>query len=423
MELNYTLFTLGNAQLHLLHTAKGNFFVATEVAQRLFRESTVVFQKELRAGRYAKILSQSPEVINTVIALGLSNNNLEAVTTTNGVTLLPPPTVSALLQDRRQDHLVHPLRLALLKLASQESARLMASGKYDKALPVALDAVRQGHELFKTTSGQHQSIQVFPLYLLAAQANLGLKRASQCEDFLGLAGWLAVKEPEATTTAMRSQLSRLMGQLHSLKGNHEGAMKSFAEDVYYSSIEYGPEDVRTSLGYFNLAKVFQSQGAMIESKAFMKKVVNIWLTALVKLVITDNIPPENHIVKGNLSTGDRTIGGTRTSSEFPLVMSQVYEVVDMLIDIRNTFASSPSVDDESRDIAEVELTIGLALIHVNSSNTGSNGSNISEAMDYIMRAKETFKSCDINDRGKRFGKDDMCDIDYIADMAEKLLLA
>lgn len=78
----------------------------------------------------------------------------------------------------------------------------MASGEYDKALPVALDAVRQGQELFKSATG-HQSIQVFPLYLLAAQANLGLKRARQCEDFLGLAGWLAVKEPDATTTAMR----------------------------------------------------------------------------------------------------------------------------------------------------------------------------------------------------------------------------
>ena len=126
MELNYKLFTLGSAQLHLLHTQKGNFFVAAEVAQRLFRESIVVFQKELRAGRYAKVLSQSPDVLNTVAALGL-NTNVDAVTTQNGVTLLPPTTVSALLQDRRQDHLVHPLRLALLKLASQESARLMAA--------------------------------------------------------------------------------------------------------------------------------------------------------------------------------------------------------------------------------------------------------------------------------------------------------
>ena len=50
LNLNYTLFTLGNVQLHLLHTPKGNYFVAAEVAQRLFRESIVVFQKVKTSG-------------------------------------------------------------------------------------------------------------------------------------------------------------------------------------------------------------------------------------------------------------------------------------------------------------------------------------------------------------------------------------
>lgn len=38
--------------------------------------------------------------------------------------------------------------------------------------------------------------------------------------------------------------------------------QAFAEDVYYCALEYGAEDIRTSLGYYNLAKVFQSQGEM-----------------------------------------------------------------------------------------------------------------------------------------------------------------
>jgi hypothetical protein len=33
------------------------------------------------------------------------------------------------------------------------------------------------------------------------------------------------------------------------------ALRAFAEDVYYCSLEYGPQDARTSLGYYNLAKV------------------------------------------------------------------------------------------------------------------------------------------------------------------------
>lgn len=34
------------------------------------------------------------------------------------------------------------------------------------------------------------------------------------------------------------------------------ALAAFSEDVYYCSLEYGPEDVRTSLGYYNMGKVF-----------------------------------------------------------------------------------------------------------------------------------------------------------------------
>jgi hypothetical protein len=49
------------------------------------------------------------------------------------------------------------------------------------------------------------------------QANLGLKRARQCEEFLGLASWLALKEPTLTTNLMQSQLSRLFGQLYAME--------------------------------------------------------------------------------------------------------------------------------------------------------------------------------------------------------------
>lgn len=48
---------------------------------------------------------------------------------------------------------------------SQEAARLMAAGEYELALPVALDAVQQGQALFKPSP----ALQLFPLYLLAAQ--------------------------------------------------------------------------------------------------------------------------------------------------------------------------------------------------------------------------------------------------------------
>jgi hypothetical protein len=40
-----------------------------------------------------------------------------------------------------------------------------------------------------------------------------------------------------------------------LQGRQAEALSAFAEDAYYCSLEYGPEDPRTSLGYYNLNKV------------------------------------------------------------------------------------------------------------------------------------------------------------------------
>jgi hypothetical protein len=50
-------------------------------------------------------------------------------------------------------------------LCTQEAARLMAAGDYEAALPVAMEAVALGEQLFKP----QPALQLFPLYLLAAQ--------------------------------------------------------------------------------------------------------------------------------------------------------------------------------------------------------------------------------------------------------------
>jgi hypothetical protein len=44
----------------------------------------------------------------------------------------------------------------------------MAAGDYEAALPVSLDAVHQGQSLFKPAP----ALQLFPLYLLAAQVRV-----------------------------------------------------------------------------------------------------------------------------------------------------------------------------------------------------------------------------------------------------------
>lgn len=140
----------------------------------------------MRKGKYIRINSSDRDVMHTIAELQLP---VETTAGAGGISLLPSVTVEQLLVDKRRTEMVQPFKLALLKLASQEAARLMAAGEYELALPVTLEAVKQGQALFKPAP----ALQLFPLYLLAAQANLGLRRAKQSEDFLALASWLAMK--------------------------------------------------------------------------------------------------------------------------------------------------------------------------------------------------------------------------------------
>lgn len=99
--------------------------------------------QELRNGKYYKKHSTQAEVLATALELGLPLESAAG----NGITLLPPGTVEELLTNKRRHDLVQPFKLGLLKLESHETARLLASGQYELALPVARDAVNQGDVL------------------------------------------------------------------------------------------------------------------------------------------------------------------------------------------------------------------------------------------------------------------------------------
>ncbi|KAJ9509757.1 hypothetical protein QJQ45_011401 [Haematococcus lacustris] len=344
---------------------------------------------ELRKGKFNRLISSARDVLHTIAELQLP---VESSASMTGVTLLPSATVEGLLVEKRKLELVQPFKLALLKLASQEAARLMAAGEYELALPVALDAVQQGQLLFKPAP----ALQLFPLYLLAAQANLGLRRAKQCEDFLALASWLAMKEPGLTTNIMKSQLSRLYGQLYAFQvrlhttaqhsslhdaqvlpglpgpvtahvtlilkltwgrptlilifkyyvpstlmadgssgGRQDEAVAAFAEDVYYCAVEYGPEDPRTTLGFYNMGKVHQNRGDTTKSLACTNMVVK---------------------------TQDGLVAEQSAPAELPVGRLQLMEVVDMLLDIGRVRLSLHGSGHSS--VADAHFVTALALVQL-----------------------------------------------------------
>lgn len=81
---------------------------------------TDMLLQELRKGKYHRTNSSDPDVLNTIVQLGL---HIEGTASHAGAVLLPPATVEALLVDKRQTGLVHSFRLAMLKLASQVGFR------------------------------------------------------------------------------------------------------------------------------------------------------------------------------------------------------------------------------------------------------------------------------------------------------------
>ena len=118
-------------------------------------------------------------------------------------------------------------------------------------------------------------MEMVPPYLQLAEANLGLGRFQQAEEFLSLANWSVLKNPDCSN-AIRSQLHRNFGKLYSAQGKLDQALQELAKDIYCSSLEVGPEHVDTSAGYYHMALVFFTQHRLENALAFYDKVVDIW---------------------------------------------------------------------------------------------------------------------------------------------------
>lgn len=196
--------------LHVLFTDKGKMFSMSEVAVELFRENPGAFGKELRLGRYRRLHTLEDKVLQRLSQLQIPAESH----TVPGATLIPPETLHALLTDKRRDDLVPKVKIGLLKLVAEEAAILIGNGQHENALPVAMEAITQGQRLFYPNA----TAELVPIYLIAIQANLGLGRTTQAEDLLGVAAWLLLQaSSDEGTNSMRSELSRLFGQLYVLE--------------------------------------------------------------------------------------------------------------------------------------------------------------------------------------------------------------
>jgi tetratricopeptide (TPR) repeat protein len=181
-----------------------------------------------------------------------------------------PAVIGSEEERARRQYTLEVSKRALIDLTKNEAANLLARGQFQLSIPGAL----QSMAFIKDVHGD-ASVELVPAYLLLAEANLGLRRYTAAEEFLSLANWSVLQNPECSNL-IRSQLHRNFGKLYAGQGKHVEALQQLAHDVYFSSLEVGPEHVDTAAGYFHMANIFSSQNRVENGLAFYDKVVDIW---------------------------------------------------------------------------------------------------------------------------------------------------
>lgn len=187
------------------------------------------------------------------------------------------PTLGSEDERQRRNLTVQMSQHALIDLCKNEAQKHLVQGQYELAIPGALQSLRFSMEVYG--AGR---IELVPAYLLLAEANLGLRRYKVAEEFLLYANWSVLKNPDCSNE-LKSQLYRNFGKLYASQGRFDDALKQLAHDVYYSSLESGPEHIDTAAGYFYMADVFLTKGVVEHALALYDKVVDIWYKFLINL--------------------------------------------------------------------------------------------------------------------------------------------
>lgn len=142
-------------------------------------------------------------------------------------------------------------------------------------------------------------------------------------------------------TIMVGARYRNFGKLCKAQGKGDDALRHFAQDVYYSSLEMGPEHPDTARGYFHMATIFYMKREVEHALALFDKVVDCWYKYL-------------------LGTGDEGMGMSEAQ------LQEARGMLQFVADRREKFLGE-------RHIAtgEVQYTLALLLIGMNSDHETS----------------------------------------------------
>ncbi|XP_060930615.1 zinc finger MYND domain-containing protein 12 [Limanda limanda] len=194
--------------------------------------------------------------------------------------LVPIRTPTAISLQREGQIEMRLKKAELIEICRSEARRKLSERKHQEAVPAAQFCLRSSIDVLGP-----ESVQLVPSHLLLAEVNMGLGNLSLVAELLSQAEWLVLKNPDCGP-AVRQQLHRSLGLLHTATGDLEAALLNFANDVYFASEEYGQDSTVTSEGYFLMADVFAKQGKISITRSLYSTVARIWHRHLSKLLKT-----------------------------------------------------------------------------------------------------------------------------------------
>ncbi|XP_074537952.1 zinc finger MYND domain-containing protein 12 isoform X2 [Halichoeres trimaculatus] len=194
------------------------------------------------------------------------------------------------------------IKADLLKICRSVAQGKLSEGKHKEALPAAQFYLRCSIDIHGPNSAQ-----LVPVYLLLAEANMGLGNLASVAELLSQAEWAVLKSPECGH-GVYQQLHRSLGRLHAAIGNLDAALVNFANDVYYASEEYGLDSTVTCRGYFLMADVFNKQGKIHLVRSLYSEVARTLhghLTHHLKIHI-QNVQNHSKLLEPSLDKSQRT---------------------------------------------------------------------------------------------------------------------
>ncbi|MEE6483466.1 hypothetical protein FKM82_013561 [Ascaphus truei] len=181
----------------------------------------------------------------------------------------------------------------LIDVTMKEAQKLLFNGKHQDAIPAATHSLSFSIDVFGLTS-----VELVPVYLILAEANIGLGQLAQAEHYLSEAYWTVLKTSDCSNT-IRSKLHRNLGLLFSAKGDFEESLRHLSNDVYFASTVSGTNDISASGGYFHMANIFFWQNKMNIADSLYSEATDIWhahLSRLVQVQINASMRSESALI-------------------------------------------------------------------------------------------------------------------------------